>query len=161
MLISGADINPILQSALLSARRSVRLMMYTLSPSGQASHAQFIRTWQAIEAAGKKGIDCRAIVCSWADNNPQHLAQQRAAARLQAAGYAVRFAKRGTIFHHKSWLIDSRAAIIGSHNLTEAGFLRTENTSIMSCDPIDTAELEALFAVAWAAAHDPNPTEAR
>lgn len=131
MLIIDKDINKELQSQYLGAKTSIEIIAYSITRPRKTSHKLFLETWNALRQAIINGVETRVILENWNESNPQHLENLKVKTALESYGAQVKLAKKGVCMHSKTWLIDNKTLIIGSHNSTEAGLMRTKNLSIM------------------------------
>lgn len=149
MLIINEAINQALVSSYQGAKKSIDIIMYSASRPRKGSSKLFVDTWQALQVAISKGVKCRVIMETWNTVNPQNAEQLKVKILLESWGAQVRFAKKGHIMHSKTWLIDGKKLIIGSHNSTEAGLCRTKNLSIMVQDDAICGDYSAYFDSEW------------
>lgn len=145
MLIINSDINRALESAFLAAKSSINIIIYSASLPKKGAHAMYLNTWRSLEMAIKRGIKTRVIFEQWPAQNPQAIAQKLAYDHLVALGAKCRFAQKGVLMHPKSWQIDEKILIIGSHNSTQAGFTTTKNLSLMSQEILANEQYLAYF----------------
>lgn len=149
MLIINQAINQALVSAYQGAKKSIDIIMYSASRPRKGSSKLFSDTWNSLQVAIASGVKCRIILEQWHAQNPQNFEQIKVKQLLETWGAEVRFAKKGSIMHSKTWLIDDKKLIIGSHNSTEAGLCRTKNLSVMVQEPSVCSDYAVYFNSEW------------
>jgi phosphatidylserine/phosphatidylglycerophosphate/cardiolipin synthase-like enzyme len=132
-----------------SSEKSLKFIFYSISPLLPTAPLEYKLWWHSLLSAAKNGIDCKIILSSWPENNPQNAATMRAKLMLESAGWQVKLTKLGIIMHPKAMLFDDKKLIIGSHNATEAGFSRTKNISIVATSDAAIGQFNDYFDVWW------------
>lgn len=150
MLIIDKDINHQLKSEFDSAKKSIKIIAYSISRPRKGSAKLFTDTWKALEMAIKRGIKTQIILYQWNDLNPQAAESNKVLIYLRQLGADVRMSKKGVIMHSKTWMFDDCKLIIGSHNSTEAGLTKTKNLSVSTMSKEDTEAYRAYFNNEWA-----------
>jgi phosphatidylserine/phosphatidylglycerophosphate/cardiolipin synthase-like enzyme len=106
--LPGAEILPMVLSAIAAARRSLDVAMYTLTDADVVF---------AMEAALARGVSVRVLL------DPSERPSDASAASLRAHGVAVRlYRSSGEKLHAKAAIIDASTVVLGSANWTVSGF---------------------------------------
>jgi phosphatidylserine/phosphatidylglycerophosphate/cardiolipin synthase-like enzyme len=134
---------------LAAAQYDLKVIMYSAGiPSGR-THAMYSTTWRELKAAVLRIKSTRIILSAWPDSNPQSQVTSQVKTLLESLGAKVAIARKGEIMHPKSWLFDNQKLIIGSHNFTEAGFIRARNISYIGQDEAEATQFNDYFNREW------------
>jgi len=102
----------------------------------------------ALEQAAARGVHVRVLL----ESAPYGGGEQniRTANRLRHAGIDVRYTSPSFRFtHQKSLVVDGRAGVIMTHNLTNSSFSRNREYGVIIRDPDAIAEMKAVFEADW------------
>lgn len=127
---TGHELAAALPNMIDSAKTSIRLAIYQLSPDTSTSTARMRALWQALRAAPHRGVLCSAIIHAGSRTLPGMAAANMAACQLEQAGWNVRLKTGGQIMHAKCLIVDTHAVLIGSHNWTESGLYQNAEASV-------------------------------
>lgn len=136
---TGHELAAALPTLLDSAKNSIRLAIYQLSPDTSTSTARMRALWMALHAAPHRGVQCAAVLHCGSRNLPGMASANMAACQLEQAGWNVRLKTGGQIMHAKCLIVDTHAVLIGSHNWTESGLYQNAEASVLLYDGL-TAE---------------------
>lgn len=137
-----------------SARESVELMVFVATPASPRSSLVFSRLWQELQNAPPRNVRCRALFAAATKTSSQGITNARVASRLATAGWHCRRAGGAQIIHAKIWIFDGERAVIGSHNMTEAGMMRNIEFSLLIHQPQVVERLLHQFNNHWERARE-------
>lgn len=134
-------IRPILE-AIAGAERSIRLKIYLFTDSRQD-------VIDALAAAQRRGVDVRILI----EREPAGGSNTGIYLKLRDAGLNARRTQpfRFVFTHEKSLVIDDRAAIISTANVTASSFLGNREYQVALDDPALVAEASRVFDADWEA----------
>lgn len=129
---------PILR-ALGAAKQSIKVTIYLLTQREMID---------ALKAARGRGVEVRVLI----EDEPygSGAGNKQAIADLQAANIAVKPGNPAyRLTHQKSIVIDDRLAFIMTLNLTHSAFTLNREYGIVTTNPEDVAEINAVFEADW------------
>jgi phosphatidylserine/phosphatidylglycerophosphate/cardiolipin synthase-like enzyme len=149
MVLLGSSFLPELHKLLVSAERSiwVALFEWTWYEGQHAGSAQDISRAVAIKA--KEGLDVRVLLHNEAMGRHLHKVNHKTAGHLRTAGAVVKFGSTGAPLHAKVWLVDSRVAVVGSHNLSVRAVRTNVEVSVVSSESEVVDVLVGWFEELW------------
>lgn len=134
---------------LYSTKKELNIIFYSISPYSNTNPIRYRAWWLALLATTRRLPKSRIILSGWNENNPQNIAQLRAAVQLTEAKAKVKIGNANLIIHPKVMCFDDNLLLVGSHNATQAGFTRTKNISITTTDELEIARFMAYFNSLW------------
>jgi cardiolipin synthase len=138
-------------NAIVSARTSLEMKMYLLSDR---------EIIDALKAAQARGVKVRVLL----EKNPYGSGPGNKSVynELQAAGVAVQWTNPVfRLTHEKSLVVDDRAALIMTCNMTHSAFTRNREYGIITHQPAEVKEVLDGFNADWdRRSFSPNPNSA-
>jgi PLD-like domain/Copper amine oxidase N-terminal domain len=125
-----------------SAKDSIIIQMHAFT--------NFEPVVEALESAGKSGVNVRIIADNFGSNNPSKetgLPEER----LELAGCDVRWDTRGKTFNRKLCVVDSGKIAIGSHNWSASGMESNSEVSVVFTDSKQGKFIAEQFEQDWIA----------
>ncbi len=124
---------------LRSARGQVDLTIYLLTDRD---------TIAMLKRTAQRGVRVRVLI------EPEPFgggeSNRRAARELQQSGVEVRFTSRAFRYtHQKSLIVDDRAGVIMTMNLTYSSFTRNREYGVITYNPAHIAEMRTVFKADW------------
>lgn len=150
--IIGSEAPKKILALLEAATESICLITFVATVQRPSSHLSYAALWRGMTAAAHRGKSCRALLACGSPASTQGVSNRQVSDVLTRAGWQCRASGGGRITHAKVWLIDGKAAVVGSHNLTEAAMLRNIEVSLLVTQPPIVARLVDLFEHEWARA---------
>lgn len=100
----------------------------------------------ALERARRRGVSIRIILEKEVIGNDN----DEIFAELASKGYNVRFASRSyQLTHSKFIIIDGKAVLVGSHNLSNSALFKNREASIITRDGESVSEFIRVFETDW------------
>jgi len=130
-LLIGIEALKKIQQCITAASKSINMVSYLATAPGHTAHIAYRNLWQTLDAAPQRGLVCRAIFARGNGDSALSATNKQATARLQKFGWHCTATGGAKTLHAKIWIFDQKIAIIGSHNLTEAGLMRNHETAIL------------------------------
>ncbi len=136
--LPGAEILPMVERVISTARRQLDVAMYTLTDAAVVA---------AMEAARARGVRVRVLL------DPSERPSDPSAVSLRAHGVSVRlYRSSGELLHAKAAIADRASVVLGSANWTISGFEHNHELDVTIPDDPDIATaFEEQFAADWAA----------
>ncbi|MHB8719030.1 MAG: phospholipase D-like domain-containing protein [Candidatus Dormibacteria bacterium] len=136
--LPGSEIRPLVLAAILGARRTLDIAMYTFTDTTVLA---------AIESAAASGVRVRVLL------DPSERPNDPAAASLRAHGVPVELYRgHGELLHAKAGIADGATVVFGSANWTVSGFGHNHELDVeIPGAPEVAAAFTAQFAGDWAA----------
>jgi phosphatidylserine/phosphatidylglycerophosphate/cardiolipin synthase-like enzyme len=143
------DLAPAIISAIASAKTSIELAVYQISPDTPTTHARLKELWQALRGAGERGCICKAVIHEGGTILPATGAALMTKHELEKSKWQVHLWPKGKIMHAKMLIVDSTKVFIGSHNWTQGGLLMNKEASLYSDDSTDIKRAREWFLGMW------------
>jgi phosphatidylserine/phosphatidylglycerophosphate/cardiolipin synthase-like enzyme len=123
-----------------SAEKSIDIEMYVFSSRDVV---------EALERAKARGVEIRIII----ERNVVGDDNEEIYRELLAKGFNVRFASSAyKLTHAKIIIVDGKAVLVGSHNLSNSALYKNREASVIIRDAATLEEFGAAFATDWAIA---------
>ncbi len=124
---------------LQSAQQEVDLTIYLLTDRD---------TIRTLKKTARRGVRVRVLIESEPFGGGEN--NRRVARDLQQSGIEVRFTSRAFRYtHQKSLIIDDRAGVIMTMNLTYSSFTRNREYGVITYNPAHIAEMRTVFEADW------------
>lgn len=104
---------------------------------------------EALERAKLRGVDIRIII----ERNVLSGQNDQTYRELAAKGFNVRYASATyQLTHSKFIIVDGKAVLVGSHNLSNSALYENREASVIILDAATVAAFADVFAVDWSIA---------
>ena len=104
---------------------------------------------EALEHAKARGVEIRIII----EKDVVGGENDEIYRELLAKGFNVRFASEAyKLTHAKFIIVDGKAVLVGSHNLSNSALYKNREASVIIRDAATVQEFEQAFAIDWAIA---------
>lgn len=157
MLYINRQFAEAIPSLLLSAKRSIKMTVYCMSPLTSTTTPRQRAVITALLDARKRGIICQAIIAKMNASTPGGKANQMSYDMLRTAGWQVRMSRAAPILHAKIIICDEHSATIGSHNLTDSALFSNHEATILVTDRDQVQRLGNMFNAIWTANNPQAP----
>lgn len=129
-VLSGDDYAPAMLYLIESARESIDLAAFSVTPRWPARGSQRFNLFRAFECAPARGLRCTAVLATHKPHSPNAAFNWQAAAKLSAAGWRLRWAPAAHLLHAKCMIVDGRRAVVGSHNIAHSAITSNIDLSV-------------------------------